>query len=55
MERDECIVRIECIADTLLKHCHYFRQNQDVNTLATLKNIATSIASELEKLGEEIE
>lgn len=55
MDRDECIVRIESIADTLLKHCHYFRQNNDIDTLATLKSIAIYVATELKSIGEEIE
>lgn len=54
MEREECIVRIEVIADTLLKHCHYFRQNKDTNTLATLKNVSQFVAEELKMISEEI-
>lgn len=55
MEREECVVRLETIADTLLKHCHYFRQNKDMNTLATLKNVSQFIADELKIISEEIE
>ncbi|MGL5964883.1 MAG: hypothetical protein ACRCZ2_10910 [Fusobacteriaceae bacterium] len=53
-ERDNCLDRLEVIGDTILKHCHYYRENGDVNTLATLKSIAETIASEISEIGNKI-
>lgn len=53
--REECLVMLETIGDTILKQCHYVRQNKDVNTLATLKNLVLSITDELDRIGEELE
>ncbi|MGL5961948.1 MAG: hypothetical protein ACRCZ0_08345 [Cetobacterium sp.] len=53
-EREQCLEILEAIGDTILKHCHYYRENEDVSTLATLKNVAETLAVELSEIGNKI-
>lgn len=50
MEDEKLLERIEVLSEKILSTCKSYRENWDLNTLATLKSVVETASKEFDKL-----